>query len=189
MKIGIFPALSLEIRTQPTEKKWNNPRTRKNTQAYRRAKNLPLYDFLRYKLMSAVVPVSQIFLPSSSFTRSLSVIPHPFFYWQKPGCGSWRQGSPWEGDCICDRLTLLAPERVVLWEDRVGVLHSSSSNKPVHVGIPAVHKATEMVFFKVTFWRKKHRHACHGPAAAPGDTHTWCGISLRMLGICFIAIG
>lgn len=52
----------------------------------------------------------------------------------------------------------------------MGVLRSSSSNEPVHIGIPAVHKAAEMVFFKVTVWRKTHRETFHGPAVTPGNT-------------------
>lgn len=71
---------------------------------------------------------------------------------------------------------MLTPEGVILWEDGVGVLRGSFSHEPVHIGIPAVHKATEMVFFKVTFWRKRRKQTFHGAAVTPGggDTHTDC---------------
>lgn len=49
---------------------------------------------------------------------------------------------------------------MILRENGRGVPNVSSSDKPVHVGVPAVHKATQVVFFEVTFWqkRKKERH-------------------------------
>lgn len=55
---------------------------------------------------------------------------------------------------IFPQLTHFIPEGVILRENGVGISSSSSSDKPVHIGVPAVHKATEMIFFKVTFWQK-----------------------------------
>lgn len=76
----------------------------------------------------------------------------------------------------CPQLTHFILEGVVLREDGVGILNSSSSNKPIHIGIPAVHKATEMIFFKVTFWQKRNENIPHGDVVIPGYTHTHCRV-------------
>ena len=54
----------------------------------------------------------------------------------------------------------------------------SSSNKPVHVGVPVVHKATEMVFFKVTFWQKRKKNRLDGDVVVPAAAQTQCSLLL-----------
>lgn len=62
----------------------------------------------------------------------------------------------------CPQLTQFILERVILGKNGVGIPTSASSNKPVHVGVPVVHKATEMIFFKITFWQKRNKNIPHG---------------------------
>lgn len=62
----------------------------------------------------------------------------------------------------CPLLTQFILERVILGKNGVGIPTSASSHKPVHVGVPAVCKATEMIFFKVTFWRKRNENMPQG---------------------------
>lgn len=69
---------------------------------------------------------------------------------------SYRERSP------CPQLTLFIFESVILGKNGVGIPTSASSNKPVHIGVPAVHKATEMIFFKITFWQKRNKNILHG---------------------------
>lgn len=58
-------------------------------------------------------------------------------------------------------LTQFIVKCVVFGKDRLGIANVSSSNKPIHVGVPAVHKATKMIFFKVTFCNCKHQLSAH----------------------------
>lgn len=72
-----------------------------------------------------------------------------------------------EKDSTRPQLTQFALERVVLQENGRGVPKASSADKPVHVGVPAVHKATEMIFFKVTFWQRRNEDALCGDTVTP----------------------
>lgn len=63
--------------------------------------------------------------------------------------------------CYMLLLTQFIVECVVFGEDRLGIANVSSSNKPIHIGVPAVHKATKMIFFKVTFCNCKHQLSAH----------------------------
>lgn len=74
---------------------------------------------------------------------------------------------------IFPQLTHFIPEGVILRENGVGISSSSSSDKPVHIGVPAVHKATEMIFFKVTFWQKRDKNTSHGNIVTLGYTHIY----------------
>lgn len=78
----------------------------------------------------------------------------------------------------CPQLTQFSLEGVILWEDRVGAPNISSSNKPVHVGVPVVHKATEMVCFKVTFWQKRNKNRLDGDVVTPAAAQTPCSVLL-----------
>lgn len=72
-------------------------------------------------------------------------------------------GESYHGErSLCPQLTQFILERVILGKNGVGIPTSASSNKPVHIGVPAVHKATEMIFFKITFWQKRNKNIPHG---------------------------
>ena len=60
----------------------------------------------------------------------------------------------------------------------MGAPNISSSNKPVHVGVPVVHKATEMVCLKVTFWQKRNKNRLDGDAVMPAAAQTPCSVLL-----------
>lgn len=96
---------------------------------------------------------------------------------------------PWAGQYSGERansypgkrrpqLTQFTLEGVVLRESRLGIPHVSSSNKPVYVGVPVVHKATEMVFFKVTFWQKRNKNGLDGDVVMPAAAQAHCSLLL-----------
>lgn len=53
-------------------------------------------------------------------------------------------------------LTQFTVKCVVFGQDRLRIANVPSTNKPVDIGVPAVHKATKMIFFKVTFCNCRH---------------------------------
>lgn len=128
----------------------------------------------------------------SSLPPGLSVPTHPplsvSFSVDKPQSGQcrerWQKQLSWNKDSICPQLTQFTPEGVVLRKNGVGVPHIASSNKPVHVGVPAVHKATEMIFFKVTFWQERNKNRLHVDVVMPGYTQAYCSLLLDTQ-ICF----
>lgn len=44
---------------------------------------------------------------------------------------------------------------VVIWQAGLGVTRKASTHVPIHIGVPLVTVATQMVFLKVTFFGKK----------------------------------
>lgn len=96
--------------------------------------------------------------PPSSLLSSLLTEP------QLGQCRGWEEmAESYHGKrSSCPQLTQFILECVILGKNGVGIPTSASSNKPVHVGVPAVHKATEMIFFKITFWQKRNKNIPHG---------------------------